>query len=670
MNLDHLSLSLLNFFDWVLKNSMMASVLVGLILLMKVILRNKLPPRWHYMLWLIIMVRLLLPWAPESSYSVYNFFTYGHESSQTADVSSINKIILDVSDSTAPIEEKQEPTISVSATEKKQDSTSISMYTLAFYVWLLGVVCLCIHTVIVNRRVYTHIKQQPAITDREIVDLFEECKKIMAIKQAIPLVLAGKISSPTVLGFIRPRVLLSDSLIRTLEHKQLGFIFYHELGHVKRRDVAINCLMYGLLILHWFNPILWYAYYRMREDQEIACDALALTFIGSEQKENYGHTLISLLEYYSKSQSISSLANLTGYKKQLKRRMFMIKTFQKKSYRWSALGLASLFALSSVSLVNAKETGQYSQESLDANLPSSPLIAAEVNRSSFATEQESNPIQQKERMIEQAKSFSFKEWTVDEIMAQKGMKSALESFYDQFPRTKAYKIMGSKEQRIEDNKEKNGVHLLLISEGKESFVLTFDTKAEKITNYFQVVMNIPKSELPTTVQASLDKVYSLSPEVKNLKLYRSNMYFSTIKGGDQLKKYSLGFNESGKRGKGKTNDKGFSIRFDETGKVRDFVFERLPLVNLKGNTKEEKAQDLLKRLYGGEANEYKIEKVNEISKDDSNNKDNEDSKIGSIVFTSTSPEKDAFMVLFNTKGELIMSSVSIPDFLEYQMMFE
>ncbi|MED0669949.1 hypothetical protein [Aneurinibacillus aneurinilyticus] len=62
-------------------------------------------------------------------------------------------------------------------------------------------------------------------------------------------------------------------------------------------------------------------------------------------------------------------------------------------------------------------------------------------------------------MIEQAKSFSFKEWTVDEIMAQKGMKSALESFYDQFPRVKAYKIMGRKEQRIEDNKGKNEVHL-------------------------------------------------------------------------------------------------------------------------------------------------------------------------------------------------------------------
>ncbi|GED17686.1 M56 family metallopeptidase [Aneurinibacillus migulanus] len=582
MNVDYLSLSLLNFFDWVLKTSMMASVLVGLILLMKVILRNKLPPRWHYILWLIIMVRLLLPWAPESSYSVYNFFLYDHGPSQTSDVSPINKIMLDVSDSTAPIEEKQEPTISVSATEKKQDSTSISMYTFAFYVWLLGVVCLCIHTVIVNRRVYIHIKQQPAITDREIVDLFEECKKTMAIKQAIPLVLAGKISSPTVLGFIRPRVLLSDSLIRTLDHKQLGFIFYHELGHVKRRDVAINCLMHGLLILHWFNPILWYAYYRMREDQEIACDALALTFIGSEQKENYGHTLISLLEYYSKSQSLSSLANLTGYTKQLKRRMIMIKTFQKKSYRWSALGLASLLALSSVSLVNAKETGQYSQESLDVNLPSSPLIAAEVNRSSFATEQESNPIQQEREMIEQGEGFWSKELTVDEFMAQKGMKSALESFYDKFPSAKA-KITGSKVQSISNGEKKNEISLLLINNKKESFDLIFDTKTKKVTKCVQLVFDITESELPETVQASLDTVYSLSSEMKNLKLRASTMYSDTMEGGEQSKTYYFRFSDGGKV---ENNNKEFDIKLDETGKVQYFDFTKLPLVNIKGNTKE------------------------------------------------------------------------------------
>ncbi|CEH29476.1 Uncharacterized protein BN1090_A2_01913 [Aneurinibacillus migulanus] len=270
----------------------------------------------------------------------------------------------------------------------------------------------------------------------------------------------------------------------------------------------------------------------------------------------------------------------------------------------------------------------------------------------FAAEQESNPIQQEEGMTKQEEGIVITTLTVDEILAQKGMKSALEPFYDKFPQAKTYKIEGSKVQRIEDGEQKNEIQLFLESDEKESFTLYFDIKTEKITKYTQVVNNIPKSELPETVQAPLDKVYSLSPEVKNLKLYYSQSCSHTIKGEEQLKTYSLSFNESGKITEKKTNDKEFTIIFDETGKVRSFFFEKLSLVNLEGNTKEEKAQNLLKRLYGEEANEYKIKKVNEISKDDPNYKDHKDSIRGTIVFMPISSEKNPIVVGFNIKNQL------------------
>ncbi|MED4729737.1 hypothetical protein P9597_16640 [Aneurinibacillus migulanus] len=281
----------------------------------------------------------------------------------------------------------------------------------------------------------------------------------------------------------------------------------------------------------------------------------------------------------------------------------------------------------------------------------------------FAAEQESNPIQQEEEMTEQGKDFSFKDLTVDEIMAQKGMKSALESFYNKFPRTKAYKIEGSKIQRIENGEEESEIQLSLIDDEKGAFVLYFDTKAEKITKYIQIEENIPESELPSKVQASLDKIHNLSSEVKNLKVYRSSIYFSTIKEREHLNQYSFGFNESGKVEEEKTNDKEFAITFDQTGKVRYFFFEKIPLVDLEGNTKEEKAQDLLKRLYGEEANEYKIEKVNEFSKDDLDD-ENFDSRRGNIVFMSTSSEKEPIVVHFNSKNELIGCGITSQVFLE------
>ena len=150
----------------------------------------------------------------------------------------------------------------------------------------------------------------------------------MSVKRDIPLLLAGKIASPTVFGFLRPRVLLSRAHMKVLDEQQLRYIFHHELAHIKRRDVGVNWLMHGLLILNWFNPILWYAYSCMREDQELACDAFALTYIDSEEKLAYGHTIITLLEHYSSYYQVPSLANLSRNKRTLKRRILMIKNLK------------------------------------------------------------------------------------------------------------------------------------------------------------------------------------------------------------------------------------------------------------------------------------------------------------------------------------------------------
>ncbi|MED0670380.1 hypothetical protein P4S95_09135 [Aneurinibacillus aneurinilyticus] len=274
----------------------------------------------------------------------------------------------------------------------------------------------------------------------------------------------------------------------------------------------------------------------------------------------------------------------------------------------------------------------------------------------LAAEQESNPIQQEEGMIEQEEGYWSKELTVDEIMAQKGIQSALETFYDEFPRTKAYKIMGSKVQRIEDGEEKNEISLGLKSE-EEMFYLQFDIKTEKITQYIQRVFDVPESELPKTVRATLDKIYNLSPEARNLKFYGAEMYSYNIKEKEQGKTYSLWFNENGEIIEGEYNDKEFEIKLDETGKVTYFKFENipLPLGNLEGNTKEEKAQDLLKQLYGEEASEYKIKKVTVY----------EEPRKGFIVFMPTSSEKYPIVVGFNNKDELNGLEVTTRDFLEF-----
>lgn len=118
-----------------------------------------------------------------------------------------------------------------------------------------------------------------------------------------------------------------------------------------------------LLIIHWFNPVLWYANQRMREDQEIASDALALSYLDPVRRESYGYTLIQLLESYTRPVSVPGNVNLSGSKSQLKRRIIMIKQFQFNSYRWSFVGLAAMLIISGCSLTNATVDKQSSAPS-------------------------------------------------------------------------------------------------------------------------------------------------------------------------------------------------------------------------------------------------------------------------------------------------------------------
>ncbi|KKZ90877.1 hypothetical protein B4147_0240 [Bacillus wiedmannii] len=378
------------FFNWVVETSIMASILVGLILCVKTLIRNKLTPRWHYMLWMILIVRLLLPWAPESSYSIYSIFSYSNDTTvlfrqdQIA-VSPANELIQGKND-VDDIERVHTPD-SIRLTEenknqmyskKQKNNETISLYTIILYIWLTGIIILGFASFIMNRRLLFYIKKQPVITDKRIIKIFENCKKSMSVHQDISLLLAEKVSSPTVFGMIRPKVLLSSLHMKNLDEQQLRHIFYHELAHIKRRDIGVNWLLYSLLILNWFNPILWYAYSCMREDQELACDAFALTFMDSGEQIAYGHTIIKLLEHYSSYYQAPNLVNLSRNKRTLKRRILMIKTFKKKPYHWSILGLVTVATISIVSLLNA-HTAEPTQTKKEQKIEKSTTHKTNIN---------------------------------------------------------------------------------------------------------------------------------------------------------------------------------------------------------------------------------------------------------------------------------------------------
>ncbi|MBP1994385.1 M56 family metallopeptidase [Paenibacillus eucommiae] len=362
MIVDHFTMLTLDFFKWVLTTSAMASLLVVLILLVKFVLGNRLKPRWHYILWLLLTLRLLIPWVPESSFSIFNLFT----GAKTPQMNTTNYDLDHRITSASIFSEETTGQIFI------YDSNIPIILKIILWIWVLVVIFLGVYTFVIHRKFANRLQKQSCISDPNILQMFETCKQEMSIQRSIPLMCSNQVASPTLFGFFHPVLIMSEATIKTLRSEQLRYIFLHELAHYKRKDITINGLMQVLLILHWFNPILWYAYRRMREDQEIACDARALTQIQSYESKEYGQTIITLLMNISEQRQLPGTASLSGNKAQLKRRITMINLFKQNSYRWSMLGIFVLVILGSLLLTNGKTSAITSeaQRTLEAFLDS------------------------------------------------------------------------------------------------------------------------------------------------------------------------------------------------------------------------------------------------------------------------------------------------------------
>jgi bla regulator protein BlaR1 len=333
VNVNRLTEHLITLFDWVWSVSTMASVLVVLIVVMQLVLKHRLKPRWHYLMWLLVIVRLILPWGPESDFSIYNWIGYTDSAHSAVQVT-------------------QEEILARAAIP---ETAAQSVYRNLFVIWLVGVCLFGTYTIRINRKFAQKMKKETvAITDARVLELFNQCKKMMSINRPIALAQSCNLATPTLFGFVKPQLIMPQTILNSLNDDQLQHVFLHELAHSKRNDIEVNWFMHVLLIIHWFNPVLWYAYRRMREDQEIASDALALSCLTPDKSQDYGYTLIKLLENFSQPVQVAGNVNLTGSKTQLQRRIKMIKQFKSNSYRWSFLGMATIIFISGCALTNPK----------------------------------------------------------------------------------------------------------------------------------------------------------------------------------------------------------------------------------------------------------------------------------------------------------------------------
>jgi hypothetical protein len=88
--------------------------------------------------------------------------------------------------------------------------------------------------------------------------------------------------------------LLPPSFAQDFTAEEQRLILHHELMHLKRGDLPLNTLLCVLMALHWFNPLLWIAFLKVRADREAACDSQVLENASPARRSAYGHTLLKI----------------------------------------------------------------------------------------------------------------------------------------------------------------------------------------------------------------------------------------------------------------------------------------------------------------------------------------------------------------------------------------
>jgi bla regulator protein BlaR1 len=286
--------------QWLWQWTWQASVVIGLVLLVRwTIFRGPLV-RWRSALWFIVLAKLLLPVHPQSDFSVFNAGEWiGHLYWHTQPVEISSAVPAVVAHSTdrvivryGPVPLTAEPAQFAKPPTLKQSGIVFGL----LIAWIIGIAFMLLRTVYSQLIFARRLRHINPTNDPKLIDALHDAAAWMHIAPRPLLLVTDIAASPAISGLVQPRLLLPPNSADTLTPSQLRHVFLHELAHVKRGDLWIDLLCTILLAAQWFNPLAWLAFALYRSDREIVRDAMALRAAPKDLAESYGHTIVALIE--------------------------------------------------------------------------------------------------------------------------------------------------------------------------------------------------------------------------------------------------------------------------------------------------------------------------------------------------------------------------------------
>ena len=312
------------FIKILLSLSVSGALLLLLILGLKPLYKNKFSKRWQYYIWIVVALRFLLPFTPDTTI-IGSLFEKFDTTAITNEIPTNPNVPVpaDTGNSKAePIQPNRE--ITTAAMREPVDK-----YICLFFIWSALALVLFVRKVTVYQGFIQYIKAgNKEVSDIKILNLLSDCEEKLKIKTRVELSCNPLIASPMLIGFFRPRIILPA---REWEDKELSYIFVHELIHYKQRDMFYKWLIQIVVCVHWFNPFVYLLEKEVNKSCELSCDEKVISVLDDTARREYGDILISFLKSNNLYKSSLASVTLTEGAEQLKERLGAIMKFRKKS---------------------------------------------------------------------------------------------------------------------------------------------------------------------------------------------------------------------------------------------------------------------------------------------------------------------------------------------------
>ena len=312
------------FMKILLSLSVSGALLLLLILGLKPLYKNRFSKRWQYYIWIIVALRFLLPFTPNTTI-VGSLFEKFDTAAITNEIPTIPNVPVQVSpgnNEAEPIQTNRDMTAAAAL-------EPFNKYVCLFFIWSALALVLFVRKVTVYQGFIQYIKAgNKEVSDIKILNLLSDCEEKLNIKTRVELSCNPLIASPMLIGFFRPRIILPS---HEWEDKELSYIFVHELIHYKQRDMFYKWLIQIVVCVHWFNPFVYLLEKEVNKSCELSCDEKVIAVLDDKEKREYGDTLISFLKSNNLYKSSLASVTLTEGAEQLKERLGAIMKFKKKS---------------------------------------------------------------------------------------------------------------------------------------------------------------------------------------------------------------------------------------------------------------------------------------------------------------------------------------------------